>query len=266
MECADIRRDFVAGHVPTGPEVDAHFRVCPHCRELFENGADLGRRLAHAVTPEVDPGELFAQVERDVGQEVGTRARLRALPTRVRVGTLIGLALALFIGELLLRRRPDFEAYSPAVFWGCVVLLVAVGVAGSVALMRGTSAPIGSCTRERWSALTLLTLPVLVALVVPLGSPSEAVTTWSSPVACFSYGAALAAPIVFLYWLFERRDDVPLTVLLSAGGLAGIAANLLLHASCPSVHLGHLLLGHASIGIMWALALGLLSKRRQSAR
>lgn len=267
MECADIRRAFVAGHVPTGPAVDAHSKGCPHCRELLENGAELGCRLAQGVAPEVNPGDLFAQVERDVRQEVGMRARLRALPTAVRVGALIGASAALFVCQLLLRGRPDFTEYSSAVFWGCVVLLGAVGIAGSVALMRGPNASPIPHNRERLSAMTLLALPVLVAIVVPFGSPSAgAAAAWSSPVACFSYGAALAAPILVLYRLFERRDEVPLTVLLWAGGLAGIAANLLLHARCPSVHLGHLLLGHASIGVMLALALGLLAKRFQRAR
>lgn len=265
MDCADIRRGFVAGHVPAGPEVDAHLKGCPPCRELVENDADLGRRLAHVVAPEVNAGDLFAQVDRDVGQEVGMRARLRALPTRVRVGALTGVSAALFVCQLALRGRPDFAAYSPGVFWGCAVLLGAAGLAGTVALMRGTSAPARPYRRERLRALALLALPALVALLVPFGSPSAA-ATWSGPVACFSYGAALAAPILLLYWLLERRDDVPLTVLLSAGGLAGITANLLLHARCPSVHLGHLLLGHASIGVMLALALGLLSKRFQRAR
>jgi hypothetical protein len=112
-----------------------------------------------------------------------------------------------------------------------------------------------------------LVVPALAMLIAPLGSPSpEAAAAWGSPSTCFSYGAALVAPFLLLYWLFERRDNVPLTVLVSAGGLAGIAANLLLHAHCPSAHLGHLLLGHASIGVAWALALGLLSRPLQRAR
>jgi hypothetical protein len=68
---------------------------------------------------------------------------------------------------------------------------------------------------------------------------------------------------LLLAWLFERRDTVPPTALVSAGALAGVAANLLLHAHCPSAHLGHLLLGHASIGVMWAVTLGVLSRSFQ---
>ena len=44
------------------------------------------------------------------------------------------------------------------------------------------------------------------------------------------------------------------------GALAGIASNLLLHAICPSAHPGHLLVGHASIGVAWALLLAAVAK------
>ena len=71
MECAEIRSGFVAGRVPAGPEVDAHLKSCPHCRELFEKDAALGRRLAQAVLPELAPGDLFALVERDVRPRSG---------------------------------------------------------------------------------------------------------------------------------------------------------------------------------------------------
>ena len=81
-----------------------------------------------------------------------------------------------------------------------------------------------------------------------------------------SYGAALVVPLVVLYWLFERRDSVPLSALMTAGALAGLAANLLLHAHCSSANLPHLLLGHASIGAVWALALRLVWRSPQPSR
>jgi hypothetical protein len=88
----------------------------------------------------------------------------------------------------------------------------------------------------------------------------ESAATWASPEVCFGYGAAVVVPFIALVWLLERRDPMPLTSLLVVGALAGIAANLLLHTHCPSVHLGHLLLGHASIGVAWALGLVLLGR------
>lgn len=267
MDCAEIRNGFVAGRVPAGPEVDEHLLGCPHCRELFERQAELGRRLALAVPPTVELGELFALLERDVQRETGLRARLRALPSRVRAGALVGVAVALLAFELGFRRRADFAAFSPVVFWGVVAALVLGVLVGAVRLTRGAAVPLSSAARERWVAVAFLILPAVALLVVPIGSGTpEAAESWGHPGRCFFYGAALVAPFLLLYWLFERRDHVPSAALVSAGALAGIAANLLLHAHCPSAHLGHLLLGHASIGAVWALWLGLLSRPLQLSR
>jgi hypothetical protein len=266
LECAEIRDSFVAGRLPTGPAVQAHLEVCPHCHELFEHDARLGRSLAQAVGPEVTPGDLLALVERDVSREVGLRARLRALPSRLRAGTLVGVAGALLGFQLLLRRRPDFAEYSPTVFWGVALALTVAFVLGATRVVRGASAPLRSSGRERVLALALLLAPALVALLAPLGTSSPDGTSWANPSGCFSYGTALVVPLVLLYWLFERRDSVPVSALVSAGALAGLAANLLLHAHCSSANLAHLLLGHASIGLVWALALRLVSGSPQPSR
>jgi hypothetical protein len=268
LECADIRSGFVAGRVPAGPDVEEHLKWCPHCRELFEKGAQLGRRLAQAVLPEVEPGDLFALVDREVRQDVGLRARLRALPTPRRVSALLAVAVSLALWHVIMRPRPDYgglhPSYSTAFFWGLLGALSFVFLLGALHLLRGASAPLRSPAWERGFALSLLFAPALLLLLAPLGTSSpEMLAAWAKPAICFTYGGALALPIVFLYWLFERRDRVPWTSLVSAGALAGIAANLMLHAHCPSEHLGHLLVGHASIGVAWALALGLLSRQFQ---
>ncbi|HXK18774.1 MAG TPA: hypothetical protein VNG33_13280 [Polyangiaceae bacterium] len=263
MECAEIRRGFLAGRVPAGPELDAHLKACPSCAELFENGAALGSRLAQAALPEPPPGDLFALIERDVKAEVGLRARLRALPTRVRAAGLIGVAGSLALYQLL-HRRPD---YSSAALGGIGAVFGLAIVLSSLQLLRGASTPLGAHARQRRAAVQWLLVPALLTLLMPLGSSSPVwLSAWGSPSACFSYGAILAAPLPLLYWLFERRDDVPVAALVAAGALAGLAANLLLFVHCPSAHLGHLLVGHASIGVAWALALGLLSKSLQRSR
>ncbi len=267
MDCAEIRNGFVAGRDPAGPEVDAHLRGCPHCRELFEKGAQLGRSLARAAPPQADASALLPLVESELEQETGVRARLRALPSRLRAGGLVAVAVALLAYELGFRRRPDFAQFSPLIFWAVVALFIAGVMVGTSRLMRGVSVPLASAARESSMAVAFLVLPAIALLVVPIGSGvPEATELWGNPGRCFYYGAALVAPFLLLYWLFERRDRVPVSALVSAGALAGIAANLLLHAHCPSAHLGHLLLGHASIGAVWALALGLLSRPLQLSR
>jgi hypothetical protein len=258
LDCAEIRNGFTAGRVPAGPEVDAHLRDCPSCRELFEKGAQLGRRLAVGVSPELELGELFASVQRSVKEEVGFRARVRALPSGVRAGGLVAAAAALLAFELGSHRRADFGRLSPQIFWAVVLLLGAAVAFGARRLMRGATAPLGAAAREGGVAGALLVLPAVAVLLVPLGAGAPAAASeWGNPLGCFSYGAAMVAPFLALYWLFERRDAVPPTALVSAGALAGVAGNLLLHAHCGSVHPGHLLLGHASIGGGLALALAL---------
>ena len=146
-------------------------------------------------------------------------------------------------------------------------MLAAAILAGALHLARGATAPSMSPGRERGIALLLLLLPAVALLAAAFGwGQAEAAASWDYPGACFAYGAVLVAPFVLLYWLFERRDLVPSSALVSAGALAGIAANLLLHAHCASAHPGHLLLGHASIGGFWALVLAIFSRPLQLTR
>lgn len=273
MECAEIRSSFVDGRVPEGAAVDEHLQRCPHCRELFERDAQLGRRLALAVGPAVDAGDLFALVDRDLAREVGLRARLRALPTRVRGAILgVGVLLSLLVAVLLLGWRGDFEQYSPALFWGVVATLVGGLSWGALRLVRGATAPLDVAERDRAVASSLLVLPALVALVAPLGAAhvassglaEDSATAWSTAGTCFGFGAASVVPLLVLMWMLERRDSVPVAGLVSMGALAGVAANLILHLHCASAHLGHLLLGHASIGLAWALGLRLFAGRLSS--
>jgi hypothetical protein len=269
LDCAQIRAGFVAGAVPTGPQVEDHLRSCPACRGLFDGagGAAVGCELAGAVLPEVEAGDLFALVERDVKAETGLRARLRALPTPLRLGSLLGVALVVVAGHTLMEPRQALGGpYSPAALWSLLAALLAGLFLGARWLLRGVSAASGG--RERSFALGLLALPALVALLSPLGAARapEALEAWGNPAECFGYGALSGLPLLVMYWLFERRDRIPLSALVSAGALSGIAANALLHCHCASAHLPHLLLGHASIGFVWALLLAATRLERNAQR
>jgi hypothetical protein len=264
LECAEIRSEFVAGRIPASPRVEEHLKVCPHCRELFANDAELGRRLAQAVLPALESGDLFALVDREVQRETGLRARLRALPTRLRAMILGGVVLVLLATQLAYCCRPDFVEYEPLVFWGVVGLLgVALGV-GVWRVLRGASLPLWKSSNERWVTAGLMATPLLAILLMPLGTSSpEWLAAFGRPELCFSHGALLSVPFVLAYWLFERRDRIPVSTWVTVGALAGISSNLLLHAICPSENLAHLLLGHATIGVAWALLLAALAKPLQ---
>jgi hypothetical protein len=188
---------------------------------------------------------------------VGLHARLRALPSWLRAGALVALGLLPFVFHLLYDRRGDLDDYGLDVFAGVTLALATALAWGAYRLVQGVSRPARGETRL---AFVLLGLPLLLMFVVPLGPLyDDPPSSWGNPSECFNYGAALVVPLVALAWLFERRERMPLSALLAAGALAGVAANLLLNAHCASVHLGHLLLGHATIGVAWGLGLALLS-------
>jgi hypothetical protein len=269
VDCAEIRSGFVAGQVPDGPGVKAHLEVCVQCRELFERGGQLGHHLALAVLPTVEAGDLFARVEQGLSREIGLRGRLRALPTRTRTALLTGVIGLTFLAvQLFMSRRSDWGEYSPALFWLVAASLVGALGFGAQRLLRGTTAPLHSAQRDGALAISLLVLPVLVALIAPLGAGhgdvEDPALAWATSGNCFAFGAAAVVPFLALAWLLERRDHVPFVALVSAGALSGVAANLLLHVHCSSEHLGHLLLGHASIGMAWALALGSIGRRSRA--
>ena len=266
MDCAEIRSGFVAGRAPDGPAVQAHLAVCPQCRELFEQEAQLGRRLALSVLPIVEAADLFARVEQELAREAGLRGRLRALPTPARATLLVGaIGLTLLAVQLFMRRRGDWGEYSPALFWSVAALLVGAFCFGVQRLLRGAAAPLHSAERDRAFAILLLVLPALLALIAPLGAAGgdveDPALAWATSGNCFALGAAAVVPFLGLAWLLERRDHVPIVALALIGALSGVSANLLLHVHCGSEHLGHLLLGHASIGLAWALALGSIARR-----
>ena len=274
LDCAEIRGGFRSGRAPEGAAVDEHLRSCESCRALFEGGGELGQILAAAVVPPADPGDLFQALDRQLAREVGWRAKLRALPTRQRVGLLVGAALLLLCLELTFRGRPDLPilrtaqgagSYSVPVFWLVSLVLLGGLALGAWRLSRSLSTPLAAAATERFTPLLLLALPAFSAMLVPLGAPAAGApaSQWERPYACFGYGAALVVPFLLLALLLERRDRIPVSVLVSTGALTGVAANLLLHGHCSSTHWGHLLVGHATIGVAWACTLALFARRFQ---
>ena len=49
VDCLEIRQGFSTGEIPSGASVTEHLAVCARCRELFMQGATLGRCLASAT-------------------------------------------------------------------------------------------------------------------------------------------------------------------------------------------------------------------------
>ncbi|MEO7034828.1 MAG: hypothetical protein ABI548_13045 [Polyangiaceae bacterium] len=255
MDCIEIRQGFSAGGVPSGVSVADHVRVCPHCRELLEHGAALGRRLASA-TPDVQrlSSAQLAATEALIENEHGLRAYLRSRSTRVR--WLLSLALpALFLTRELLRRPVPWRDLSTPRILAGVALIGFLGVLANSALRP---LPIERHAARLRSALALgaWCLPCVLWFAPEARASADEFTGsfgWRS-LSCFAYGSALAAPSFALLWAFDRDVRVPFRVWASAAGMVGIVANLILMLHCPLTNRAHLLAGHLSIGLAWFIA------------
>ena len=249
MDCAQIRDAFVRGEVPAHVAVKAHLDVCPHCRELFEHDAKLGRSLATQASQAVPfPDAFFEQLEARVASETGPRAWLRSRPTKLRA--LFAVSSVLLIVSLggIAKPRPDIADYPTAPLALVLALyFVAIVVASSKEL---TLAPRQSGFGVNPGLLIGgLGLPFFVAFL-----PATEASRHFGPagaLSCFAYGVALTVPVALLLWACDRDDKPSLrTVGLSAVAL-GLSANLVLELHCPNGNVLHLLLGHASIGLAW---------------
>jgi hypothetical protein len=252
MDCAEIRDAFTRGAVTPGPEAQAHLAVCPHCRELFERDAELGRSLAsEAALLMPFPEELFGELEARMAGETGVRAWLRSRPTKLRFLVVLSSVLfAVGVGGAL-KVRPDFEAYPRARLFVLLAvysfgIIVAFGKELFLSVWRGALAD------HLLLLVAALGLPFLVAFA-PATEASRAFGP-EGALNCFAFGALLTLPTAALLWAFDRDDRLSTrTVCLSAAAL-GLSANLVLELHCANGNFSHVLLGHASLGVAWLTA------------
>jgi hypothetical protein len=262
VDCADIRDAFLADKLPQGAEVEEHVRWCPHCQELLEGRGLLGEQLAGVRGQAPDP-DLLAAVERDLAQEKGVRAWLRSRPTPVRFALVLSTAALVFIAILTAMPRQDL-AYAADNRWVAVAVLF---VLGAVLGFDGALRVLGRAQPRSLvgAALTVLLLPLLVALL-PEAELAQATTRGMGADfpryagLCFFMGVLVSAPVGTVLWFASRDDRLTLSSLLFVAGGAGVAANLAMHAHCSINHPGHLIAGHATIGVAWLLALLLMNR------
>jgi hypothetical protein len=248
MDCERVRNAFSEDPIALSPELEQHIGDCRECARLFRRGEELGRTLGVGNAQEsFDLSATWSATERALNEERGLRASLRSQATGRRAAFVLGLLLLLAAHELLGHRQVA-AAYR-------VGTASAVGLAvGQVALVVWMVLRALSITLARSPAalaLTGLSLPIALALALPILAQGEVRPDGLIPAfwRCFAYGSTLALPIVAALWLLDRRDHHgrELGALIAAD--FGSSANLLLFLHCPSVERGHLILGHASIGL-----------------
>jgi hypothetical protein len=254
MDCDDIRHAFSEGPIVRSPQLDQHVRECRECAELFREGEALGRALGAANAPEsFDLSAACAATERALLAERGLRATLRSQSSRRRLAVVFGLLFLLAAHELL-GHHPMAVVHrvgtTPAILL-CVVQIVFV----APLLLRVFSTTLAQS--PALLALGGLCLPFGLALLLPALAPGEALrnAVVSPAIRCFAYGSAMSLPIIGALWLFDRRDRHGFDFFSLLATVLGASANLLLFLHCPSLDLSHLLLGHASIGVAWLLAI-----------
>ncbi|HEV8245835.1 MAG TPA: hypothetical protein VGP93_08700, partial [Polyangiaceae bacterium] len=165
--------------------------------------------------------------------------------------------------QLVAKRRPDLAVYPQTRFF-IIAALFALGLTFAVdgALRVMARARPGPAVLLA-GAVSVLLLPILVALLPEAriaGSPFGSGADFVRPaLGCFGYGVFMSAPTLALIWLLSHEQRPAPRTLLFAAATAGMAANLALHAHCPLTAPGHLLAGHATVGLVWAGAL-LLSR------
>ncbi len=243
--------------------MEEHVRECLQCRELLDQRGTLGQRLGRASEPAPDPG-LLAAVERELESEHGLRSWLRSRSTRLRLALVLLAGLVVFTAICLLAPRPDFATARDDRWFVLAALLVVGVVLGADGALRtlGRARP-GSLFG---SALLVLLLPLLIGLLPDADSQqpahlvAERVGFATSALRCFFFGVLISAPMGTLIWFASREDRLALSSLIFAAGGAGVMAYLALHAHCAVSHPGHLIAGHATVGIAWLLALALVNR------
>ena len=258
VECEQIRDALARGVVPSEPEATAHVRSCPRCSELVADGGRLGRELAALSHADSGPPAFWDEVAHDVGKDAGVHGWLRSRPTPARLALAMAAA-ALGAVIAVFRLRPDWAAVAklPLVM-GFAVDAGALYACVALVLRNRARPPL-----PRPSALLVLAFVLPVASALVASTATQHPTATFSTEACFTFGTLLTVPFVLVVASVQR--DAALGPFKSAllGAAAGLLANAALLFHCPSSDLGHLLLGHAVIGAVLAVAaLSLTSLRR----
>jgi hypothetical protein len=260
VSCESVRDALLSGAPLSDAEI-AHTATCEQCSELVVGDGALGRALAgDRASAEPDP-LLWAELDASLERETGVRAWLRSRPTPTRVA----LAMATFALVTLLgfrRVRSDWPSVSKL---EVAVLVAAFGLAALFAVRAALPVLGARPSRERGATLlAAVGLPLLAAFLrLEQGAPLATGTAfWVQAARCFGYGALLAAPLFALLWLCDR-DGGPRSRFVHAALACGLAANAALSLHCAVADARHVLIGHASIGLVLATAAWLVVSRRE---
>jgi hypothetical protein len=252
LDCVDVREALFAGRPLSAAEAE-HAAICPVCSKI--QPGDLAF-----------PAELLSAVESAVQDETGFVAWLRALPTPARLLTGLGAAVIFAIGMASVRPRWSF---GPMPIERVALVLGVLSVLTAL-LLRFALWPLQVATPSsrtmRGSLVAAVLLPIYFALTPPnpeavgLDAPGMAAAT----LGCFLFGALPGVLLVLTLRALDRNAHRALDVALLAAACGGVAGNAALELHCPSVAPLHLLLGHATVGVVLVAVYFVWNRRRIS--
>jgi len=275
--CDDTRRALERGELPDSREARDHLEVCPACRELVVGAPALGHRLAALKSPSVPAdgweghGQTWMALQAELQAEQAAAGWLRNRPTPFRVVLSIGVPTVLVAWHLMANRREDWGVYPPARLVGeAAILLVSLWAAIHFSL-RPLYLPPRTWPR-RVVMLVALTLPAVLAALGPAHFAHSAslegtgLDFWPRALACLKFGAAMAVPAMLVLLWADRSQGKSLTLAALVAGAGGLTGNLVLHVHCPITDPLHLLVGHATVGLLLVAPLLLVAwvRRRRA--
>ncbi len=254
MECREIRDVLVQGQKPLGPDVDVHLAACPGCSELLADNGQLGHTLAANQPPALDASALLGGVLGSIEKERGFGAWLRSRGMFVRVVLPLAAVALATVFVIFFKLRPDVATWSAVPFAGVVALYcLLIGAAVALELRPLERRPLPAWLRPALIALALAVPFLLVWIpqahhVHAYAPPGK--TFGQLAFGCFAFGTVLALPALALLWAADRVGHRSFRLALLAAAIGGLIGNLVLQFHCPVQDPAHLLVGHATIGLV----------------
>lgn len=194
---------------------------------------------------------MFAAVQTAVHREHGVAARLRNLPSGLRLFAAVAWAALLVTLTTMATPR---SAFGPVPIERITIVLTVLAALLALSLRLGLR-PLQSRPPPRGlllvSSLTGMFVPALFA-ALPSGVHVESVAHVSAvraTVGCFLIGAVAGGLLIAGLRALDRGAHRSLGSALLAGAAGGLLGNAALELHCPITAPAHLFLGHVTVGV-----------------
>lgn len=239
-----------------------HLARCVVCQEMVTLPACIELESgSNANVGALDMASLLSQTQRVFSQERGLLAWLRSRRTPLRIALGVSVALVPAAAQLAISHRVDLSDYPlPRLLLAAALYLVVVDFATKT-LLAPLYRPKSSWV-VRWATLISFSLPFVIAALAPAyAQPTGRHATIQHSFlhqawVCLRYGTLLSLPAVLLFLAMDRQSIQARRVLMLAAGIGGVAGNLALLLHCPNEQPTHQLVGHATVGLLLLVCIG----------